>query len=203
MCVAPAMDCEILHNLFRDFLEASDILKIENDLTEKVREMQTKIPPLRIGKNGQLMEWMEDYEEAEPGHRHISHLFGVFPGHASDPPTITGISPISAIFWQSSSNSFQVVGASVIPASSKMSFLYIKNSQYSACGNKYRFPSSASVRKSRIAPFNLSAYPFLYSSAPTSTRASTSLQAADSAPFGHPKISGSVSLLMYICSFVK
>ena len=80
MCVAPAMDCEILHNLFRDFLEASDILKIENDLTEKVREMQTKIPPLRIGKNGQLMEWMEDYEEAEPGHRHISHLFGVFPG---------------------------------------------------------------------------------------------------------------------------
>lgn len=59
MCVAPAMDCEILHNLFRDFLEASAILKVENDLTEKVREMQTKIPPLRIGKNGQLMEWME------------------------------------------------------------------------------------------------------------------------------------------------
>ena len=80
MCMAPAMDCEILHNLFRDFMDASALLGIENTLTRDVREMASKIPGLHIGKHGQLMEWMEDYEEEEPGHRHISHLFGVFPG---------------------------------------------------------------------------------------------------------------------------
>lgn len=36
---------------------------------------------MKIGKYGQLQEWQEDYEEAEPGHRHISHLYGVYPGH--------------------------------------------------------------------------------------------------------------------------
>nr|MCR4588727.1 hypothetical protein [Lachnospiraceae bacterium] len=39
------------------------------------------LPPLRIGKHGQLMEWLEDYDEAEPGHRHVSHLYGLYPSH--------------------------------------------------------------------------------------------------------------------------
>lgn len=41
-----------------------------------------RFPPLKIGKYGQLLEWMEDYEEPEPGHRHISHLYGLYPGNS-------------------------------------------------------------------------------------------------------------------------
>jgi len=42
--------------------------------------MREQLPPLQVGKHGQLQEWLEDYEEAEPGHRHLSHLYALFPG---------------------------------------------------------------------------------------------------------------------------
>ncbi|MCD7832563.1 MAG: hypothetical protein LUH00_01025 [Lachnospiraceae bacterium] len=60
------------------------MLEMEDALAEEVRTMKRKLPELRTGKHGQLMEWLEDYEEAEPGHRHISHLYGVFPGNQID-----------------------------------------------------------------------------------------------------------------------
>ncbi|MCR5032936.1 MAG: glycoside hydrolase family 95 protein, partial [Lachnospiraceae bacterium] len=81
VCPAPTMDNELLTDLFAAYLEAGKVLGICSEHAEQVEEVRKKLPPLRIGKHGQLMEWLEDYEEAEPGHRHVSHLYGLYPSH--------------------------------------------------------------------------------------------------------------------------
>jgi alpha-L-fucosidase 2 len=83
--MGPTMDTEILQQFFGRFLEASDILKIDPDFRAKVAAAKAKLLPFRIGKWGQIQEWMEDYDETEPGHRHISHLFALFPGDQITP----------------------------------------------------------------------------------------------------------------------
>lgn len=79
ICVGPTMDSMIVRDIFTSCIEASKLLGEEDELTEKLSEMLPKIPEPSIGKYGQLMEWHEDYEETEPGHRHISHLYGLHP----------------------------------------------------------------------------------------------------------------------------
>jgi alpha-L-fucosidase 2 len=81
MCIAPTMDSQILFRLFNDFLDAANVLGREDDrpMRLEVEIICTKLPPLRIGQHGQLQEWWEDHEEVEPGHRHVSHLWGLYP----------------------------------------------------------------------------------------------------------------------------
>ncbi len=79
ICVGPAMDSQILNDLFSDTLFAAKLLGEEDELTAKVAEMLPGLPKPQIGKHGNIMEWCEDYEETEIGHRHISHLYGLFP----------------------------------------------------------------------------------------------------------------------------
>jgi alpha-L-fucosidase 2 len=74
------MDLEITHALFTRVIEASELLGIDADLRGQLRTARDKLAPLKIGKHGQLQEWLEDYDEPEPGHRHISHLFALHPG---------------------------------------------------------------------------------------------------------------------------
>jgi len=80
LCVAATMDLELIHDLLTHAIHASEILGIDGDLRAQWHQILRDIPPLQIGKYGQLQEWLEDYEEAEPGHRHVSHLFGLYPG---------------------------------------------------------------------------------------------------------------------------
>lgn len=76
------MDNEILHELFSHFQRAAQTLHDEDAaFIQKVREYDKKVAPIRIGKHGQIMEWQKDYDEAEPGHRHISHLWALHPAH--------------------------------------------------------------------------------------------------------------------------
>lgn len=76
------MDNEILHELFAHFEKTADVLQEEDkEFIQKVKEYDKKIAPIRIGRHGQIMEWQKDYEEAEPGHRHISHLWALHPAH--------------------------------------------------------------------------------------------------------------------------
>jgi alpha-L-fucosidase 2 len=75
-----SMDQEIIWDVFSNTLEAADILGIKDEFTEKVRTALGKLALPKIGSDGRLMEWSEPFEEAEPGHRHMSHLFGVHPG---------------------------------------------------------------------------------------------------------------------------
>ena len=79
LTITPTMDVEIISGLLDFYAETEDILGIDPGLAAKAREMRAKMPPLRIGKFGQLMEWIEDFEEYEPGHRHISHAFALYP----------------------------------------------------------------------------------------------------------------------------
>ncbi|MCD7730830.1 MAG: glycoside hydrolase family 95 protein [Oscillospiraceae bacterium] len=79
LCIGPSMDSEILYELFTAVAESADILGIDSDYAAKMREMRSRLPELKIGKYGQIMEWAEDYDEVEPGHRHISQLFALYP----------------------------------------------------------------------------------------------------------------------------
>lgn len=80
LCRAPAMDSQILHELFNACIRAGEILGCDDDFIMKVREAFAKLPKIQIGSRGQILEWEKEYEEVEPGHRHISHLFALHPG---------------------------------------------------------------------------------------------------------------------------
>ncbi len=80
LCVAATMDLELIHDVLTHAIKATEILGCDAGDAKKWNEILSKLPPLQIGRHGQLQEWMEDYEEAEPQHRHISHLFALFPG---------------------------------------------------------------------------------------------------------------------------
>ena len=77
--ISPTMDVEVVTGLFDFYVETENILGIDPELARTVAEKRAKMLPLRIGKHGQLMEWICDYEEVEPGHRHISHAFALYP----------------------------------------------------------------------------------------------------------------------------
>lgn len=81
VCVGSAMDMAIIDDTFDNFLTLSEILN-ETDEVERTKAAKAKLLPFTVGEKGQLIEWGEDFEGTEPGHRHISHLYGVFPGHA-------------------------------------------------------------------------------------------------------------------------
>jgi alpha-L-fucosidase 2 len=81
LCVGATMDFAIIRELFRDCLQAAQILDGDADFQVRLRNALDRLPPYQIGKHGQLQEWLQDYDEVEPGHRHISHLFALHPGH--------------------------------------------------------------------------------------------------------------------------
>ncbi|MDR6885364.1 glycoside hydrolase family 95 protein [Bacillus sp. 3255] len=80
--MSPTMAVQIIDDLFENCIRASEELGVDDDFRELLIQKRSQLPPLQIGKYGQLQEWLEDHEETEPGHRHISHLFGLFPGHS-------------------------------------------------------------------------------------------------------------------------
>lgn len=73
------MDNQILRDLFEQCIKAADVLCVRDELMDQIKAAKEKLVPTQIGKYGQIMEWAEDYEELEPGHRHISHLYGLHP----------------------------------------------------------------------------------------------------------------------------
>ena len=85
LCAGTAMDSAILDLLFRRTRETAGILGLDADLREEIETARLQLPPLTIGRSGRLLEWPEDYEETEPGHRHISHLFALYPGDQISP----------------------------------------------------------------------------------------------------------------------
>jgi alpha-L-fucosidase 2 len=81
-------DQEIVWDLFTNFIEASQILNADAEYREKITAMRDKLVTPRIGKWHQLQEWMEDRDDPKDDHRHVSHLFGLYPGRQIS-PTIT------------------------------------------------------------------------------------------------------------------
>ncbi len=85
LCIGPSMDTQIIRVLFQDVMDASAILGERAELAEMLARMMQKLPPISIGKYGQIMEWAEDYDEVEIGHRHISQLFALHPADLISP----------------------------------------------------------------------------------------------------------------------
>ncbi len=79
LCMGPTMDTEIADALFSRVIEASKLLGLDAEFRERLLAARARLVPLKVGKHGQLQEWLEDYDEPQPGHRHISHLFALSP----------------------------------------------------------------------------------------------------------------------------
>ena len=78
---AATMDLMIIHDLFTNCIEAATLLDTDAAFREELRQALDRLPPLQISpRTGRLQEWIEDYDEPEPGHRHMSHLYGLHPG---------------------------------------------------------------------------------------------------------------------------
>ena len=79
LCQGPSMDSQIIYELFTAVIEASGILGEREDFARQLAAMRERLPKPEIGKYGQIKEWAVDYDEVEPGHRHISQLFALYP----------------------------------------------------------------------------------------------------------------------------
>lgn len=91
LCIGPTMDTEIIMTLFMNVIESSRILGRDEEFAKKLEKMLKKLPPLKVGKYGQIQEWAVDYDEVEVGHRHISHLFALHPANLISPVKTPGL----------------------------------------------------------------------------------------------------------------
>src|SRR6185312_57308 len=79
LCMGPTMDIAITRAIFAQTTEAAKLLHLDEPLRAQIAAAASRLPAYKIGHNGGLQEWPEDYPETEPGHRHISHLWGLYP----------------------------------------------------------------------------------------------------------------------------
>ncbi len=80
LCMGPTSDQQIIHELFTACIAAARALGVDGEFSRRLEAAQARLAPHRIGRYGQLQEWQTDFEERDPGHRHISHAFGLHPG---------------------------------------------------------------------------------------------------------------------------
>ncbi|MGM9676102.1 MAG: glycosyl hydrolase family 95 catalytic domain-containing protein, partial [Butyricicoccus sp.] len=84
------MDIQIIRDLFDNILELIEEIQMREPgfdaaLAQRIREASARLPEIKISSKGNIQEWIEDYEEVDPGHRHMSHLYGVYPGRTISP----------------------------------------------------------------------------------------------------------------------
>ncbi|MBR6212496.1 MAG: glycoside hydrolase family 95 protein [Bacteroidales bacterium] len=85
--IGSAMDLEISWDLLTNCIEASEILGVDERQREIWKDVRARLHPLQIGAKGNLVEWYKDWEDEDPQHRHVSHLFALYPGHQISPMT--------------------------------------------------------------------------------------------------------------------
>lgn len=81
VCMGPTLDNDLLRDLFNHTIEASQVLDVDAEFRQKLAAACKHLPPDRIGKHGQVQEWLEDFDEPEVTHRHLSPLYGFFPSN--------------------------------------------------------------------------------------------------------------------------
>ncbi|MDH6313456.1 alpha-L-fucosidase 2 [Parabacteroides sp. PFB2-10] len=75
------MDNQILRELFTNTIEAASLLRVDEEFSKTLKAKRERLMPTTIGPDGRIMEWLAPYKEAEPQHRHVSHLYGLHPGN--------------------------------------------------------------------------------------------------------------------------
>jgi alpha-L-fucosidase 2 len=78
--MGPTMDHQLLRDLFARTIEASEILGVDGGFADTLRDLRSRLAPNQIGRLGQLQEWLEDRDDPDDRHRHVSHLWGLHPG---------------------------------------------------------------------------------------------------------------------------
>jgi alpha-L-fucosidase 2 len=81
VCAGSTMDNQIVRELFTNTIAAASILGTDTVLVEELEAKRARLKPTTIGEDGRIMEWLEPFTEAEPHHRHVSHLYGLYPGN--------------------------------------------------------------------------------------------------------------------------
>ena len=79
VCAGPTIDMQILRDLFANCIAASEILNIDKDFRSQVTKTRARLAPMKIGRHGQLQEWLVDWDNPEARHSHVSHLYGLYP----------------------------------------------------------------------------------------------------------------------------
>lgn len=80
ICAGSTIDIQIVGALFDAVTVAADVLRVDAEFARKIRAMRARLAPMQVGRKGNLQEWIEDWDETEKSHRHISGLWGLFPG---------------------------------------------------------------------------------------------------------------------------
>ncbi|MFC1716251.1 glycoside hydrolase N-terminal domain-containing protein [Candidatus Poribacteria bacterium] len=80
LTMGATMDHHIIYDLFTNCIEVGEILGMDEGFCKELEQIRSRLAPMKIGSDGRLQEWPEEFQEPEPGHRHVSHLFGLHPG---------------------------------------------------------------------------------------------------------------------------
>ncbi|MBR5081452.1 MAG: glycoside hydrolase family 95 protein [Bacteroidales bacterium] len=80
VCMGSTMDMQIVSELYDAVCQSAEILGIDEAFSDSLRAAKSHFPPMQVSEQGNLQEWLKDYKEVEPQHRHVSHLFGLYPG---------------------------------------------------------------------------------------------------------------------------
>ncbi|MDQ0967181.1 alpha-L-fucosidase 2 [Flavobacterium sp. W4I14] len=100
--VATTMDMSIIRDLFANVIDAANVIGTDNTFRDLLISKQKKLYPLKIGSKGQIQEWYRDFTETDIHHRHVSHLFGLYPGRE--------ISPLTPAFFAAARKSLEIRG---------------------------------------------------------------------------------------------
>lgn len=84
ICIGATMDMQVIRYLFDATVDAAEILGVDESFGEQLRASRARLRPTQIGSDGRIMEWDREYQEAEPHHRHVSHLWGLYPASEID-----------------------------------------------------------------------------------------------------------------------
>lgn len=84
-CMGPTIDQQMVRELFGNCIQAAAILDVDKDFSRELSVKRKRLAPLQIGPDGRLQEWLEPYEDVEPTHRHVSHLYGLYPSNEISP----------------------------------------------------------------------------------------------------------------------
>jgi len=97
MAAGPTMDMHIIRDVFGAFDEAATLLKADSALAADVRSARGRLAPNQVGKHGQLQEWLEDWDDLELHHRHLSPLWGLYPGSEITPERTPTLAAAAAV----------------------------------------------------------------------------------------------------------
>ncbi|MEQ1633862.1 MAG: glycoside hydrolase family 95 protein, partial [Planctomycetota bacterium] len=85
VCMGPTVDQQIVHELFGNVIAAAAELGVDAAFAKELETARAQLAPMQVGKHGQLQEWLHDFDEVVPHHRHVSHLYGLYPGDQITP----------------------------------------------------------------------------------------------------------------------